>query len=171
MLGTKLASLGTWPVLGPLAVEAGIFAFLILVVLASAIAEIHGRDMANKLVRYGFIPLILSMLLIQFVIHVVPPAVFWDKQAAFQEILGQSSRMMLAGLIAYGVSQTLNVYIFSQADDEDGQRPVAARFGRELPVADRRYVALHHHRLLRRRWTASCRSWRARSSPSSPSPW
>ena len=119
VLGTKLASLGTWPVLGPLAVEAGIFAFLILVVLASATAELHGRDMANKLVRYGFIPLILSMLLIQFVIH-VPPASFWDKQAAFQEILGQSSRMMLAGLIAYGVSQTLNVYIFSRLATKEG---------------------------------------------------
>jgi len=114
VLGTKLASLGTWPLLGPLAVEAGIFAFLILVVLSSAVAELHGRDTANKLVRYGFIPLIVSMLLIQFVIHVVPPAVFWDKQPEFQAILGQSSRMMFAGLIAYGVSQTLNVYIFSR---------------------------------------------------------
>ena len=120
VLGTKLASLGTWPLLGPLAVEAGIFAFLILVVLSSAIAEIHGRDMANKLVRYGFIPLILSMLLIQFVIHVVPPAVFWHKQEAFEQILGQSSRMMLAGLIAYGVSQTLNVYIFSKLTTKTG---------------------------------------------------
>ena len=113
VLGTKLASLGTWPVLGPLAVEAGIFAFLILVVLSSAVAELHGRDTANKLVRYGFIPLIVSMLLIQFVIH-VPPASFWDKQPAFEAILGQSTRMMFAGLIAYGVSQTLNVYIFSR---------------------------------------------------------
>jgi uncharacterized integral membrane protein (TIGR00697 family) len=114
ILGTKLASLGTWPVLGSLAVESGIFAFLVLVVLGSAVAELYGRDVANRLVRVGFIPLIVSMLLIQFVIHVVPPASFWDQQAAFETILGQSSRMMLAGLIAYGISQTLNVYIFSR---------------------------------------------------------
>ena len=31
VLGTKLASLGHWPVLGDLAVESGIFAFLLLV--------------------------------------------------------------------------------------------------------------------------------------------
>src|SRR6185369_744245 len=72
VLGTKLASLGTWPLLGSLAVESGIFAFLILVVLGSAVAELYGRDVANRLVRVGFIPLIVSMLLIQFVIHVVP---------------------------------------------------------------------------------------------------
>jgi uncharacterized integral membrane protein (TIGR00697 family) len=120
VLGTKLASLGTWPVVGALAVESGIFAFLVLVVLSSAVAELYGRDMANRLVRFGFIPLIVSMLLIQFVIRIVPPASFWDKQAAFQDILGQSSRMMLAGLIAYGVSQTLNVFIFSRIRAKEG---------------------------------------------------
>jgi uncharacterized integral membrane protein (TIGR00697 family) len=120
VIGTKLASLGTWPVLGSLAVESGIFAFLVLVVLGSSVAELYGRDTANRLVRFGFIPLIVSMLLIQFVIHVVPPASFWDQQPAFEAILGQSSRMMLAGLIAYGVSQTLNVYIFSRIATKEG---------------------------------------------------
>ena len=120
VIGTKLASLGTWPVLGSFAVESGIFAFLVLVVLGSSVAELYGRDTANRLVRFGFIPLIVSMLLIQFVIHVVPPASFWDQQPAFEAILGQSSRMMLAGLIAYGVSQTLNVYIFSRIATKEG---------------------------------------------------
>ena len=40
--------------LGPLAVEAGIFAFLMLVVTSSAVAELHSREMANKLVLIGF---------------------------------------------------------------------------------------------------------------------
>jgi uncharacterized integral membrane protein (TIGR00697 family) len=120
VLGTKLASLGTWPVVGSLAVESGIFAFLILVVLSSAVAELYGRDTANRLVRFGFIPLIVSMLLIQFVIHIVPPASFWDKQPQFEVILGQSSRMMFAGIIAYGTSQTLNVYIFSRIAAKQG---------------------------------------------------
>jgi uncharacterized integral membrane protein (TIGR00697 family) len=121
VIGTKLASLGTWPVVGSLAVESGIFAFLVLVVLGSAVAELYGRDTANRLIRVGFIPLIVSMLLIQFVIHVVPPAAFWDQQAAFETILGQGSRMMLAGLISYGISQTLNVYIFSRIAADSGR--------------------------------------------------
>jgi queuosine precursor transporter len=120
VLGTKLASLGTWPVLGALAVESGIFAFLILVVLSSSVAELYGRETANRLVRFGFIPLIVSMLLIQFVIHVVPPASFWDKQPQFATILGQGTRMMFAGIIAYGTSQTLNVFIFSRLATKQG---------------------------------------------------
>lgn len=114
VLGTKLASLGHWPLLGDLAVESGIFAFLLLIVLSSATVELHGQAAANRLVRYGFIPLIVSMLLLTLVIHVVPPAPFWGDQEAFARLLGQGARMQFAGLVAYGVSQTLNVAIFSR---------------------------------------------------------
>jgi uncharacterized integral membrane protein (TIGR00697 family) len=105
VLGTKIVAIG------PLTVEAGIFAFLQLVVLSSAVSELHGAALAQKLVRYGFIPLILSALLIQLVIA-MPSASFWTQQDAFKGILGQGSRLMLAGLISYGISQTLNVMLF-----------------------------------------------------------
>lgn len=121
VLGTKLASLGHWPVLGDLAVESGIFAFLLLVVLSSAVAELHGTNTANRLVRYGFIPLIVSMLLLTFVIHVVPPAAFWGDQEAYARLLGQGARMQFAGLISYGVSQTLNVYLFARMSRTPGR--------------------------------------------------
>lgn len=114
VLGTKLASLGTWPLLGQLAVESGIFAFLMLVVLANAVAELHGRATADRLVRFGFVPLIVSMLLLVLVIHIVPPAPFWHDQEAFARLLGQGARMQLAGLISYGTSQTLNVAVFAR---------------------------------------------------------
>ena len=114
VLGTKIAALGHWPIVGDLAVESGIFAFLLLVVLASAVAELFGQDTANRLVRFGFVPLILSMCLLTFVIRVVPPAPFWSDQDAFARLLGQGARMQFAGLISYGTSQTLNVYVFSK---------------------------------------------------------
>ena len=114
VLGIKIASLGQWPVLGDLAVESGIFAFLLLVVLSSAVAELHGTTIANRLVRFGFIPLIVSMCLLTLVIHVVPPAPFWDDQDAYARLLGQGARMQFAGLVSYGVSQTLNVTVFAR---------------------------------------------------------
>ena len=48
--------------LGPLAVEAGIFAFLLLVVTSSSVAELHGRSTANRLVLIGFVPLLVSLV-------------------------------------------------------------------------------------------------------------
>lgn len=116
VLGNKLVALG------PLAVEAGIFAFLLLVVMSSTVAELHGRTVANRLVLFGFIPLVISMLLIRLVLA-LPAASFWEteRRVAFGLILNQSARMMLAGMIAYGVSQLLNVFIFTRLSSGVGR--------------------------------------------------
>src|SRR3954462_10508094 len=58
--------------LGPLAVEAGIFAFLLLVVTSSSVAELHGRPIANRLVLVGFIPLLTSLVLSLIVLRLPP---------------------------------------------------------------------------------------------------
>jgi hypothetical protein len=98
-----------------LAVEAGIFPFLLLVVLSSTVAELHGRETANRLVRFGFIPLLTAITLIWFVIQLpTDPGMFEPAKPAFPIILGQSWRLMAAGIIAYGVSQFLNVYLFAK---------------------------------------------------------
>src|SRR4051794_10563406 len=108
--------------LGPLAVEAGIFGFILLVVMASTVAELHGRAIADRLVRYGFIPLLVSMALIQIVLRLpADPGMYPPLKEAFPVVLGQSGRMMLAGLIAYGCSQTLNVLIFSKLAGREGK--------------------------------------------------
>jgi uncharacterized integral membrane protein (TIGR00697 family) len=108
--------------LGPLAVEAGIFAFLLLVVMGSAVAELHGRKTADTMVRWGFVPLIVAALLIRLVL-VLPtdPGMYPPAVAAFPIVVGQGARMMIAGLIAYGTSQTLNVLIFSKLASGTGK--------------------------------------------------
>lgn len=121
VLGTKVAALGHWPVLGDLAVESGIFAFLLLVVISSAVAELFDQAVANSLVRFGFVPLIVSMILLWIVIHYVAPAPFWHDQDSFALILGQGMRMQFAGLISYGTSQTLNVWLFSRIAGGQGK--------------------------------------------------
>jgi uncharacterized integral membrane protein (TIGR00697 family) len=109
-----ISEVGTLVGLGSLTVEAGIFAFLLLVVTASAVAELYGRATANRMVFYGFIPLITSILLALFVLQ-LKPAPFMTEEArnAFQLMMGQTWRIWIAGILAYGVSQTLNVTIFS----------------------------------------------------------
>lgn len=101
--------------LGPLAVEAGIFAFLLLVVISSAISELHGQKTATFLVRLGFIPLLVSAALIQLVLALPhDPGMYPPAVDAFPVVVGQGARMMMAGLISYGISQTLNVLIFAR---------------------------------------------------------
>jgi hypothetical protein len=108
--------------LGPLAVEAGIFAFLMLVITSSAIAELHGPRTANRLVLIGFVPLIASLLLTLLVLS-LPSAKDMDPQRldAFNLMMSSTPRIWLGGIIAYGTSQILNVTIFSRLKAAGGK--------------------------------------------------
>jgi hypothetical protein len=62
------------------------------------------------------------------------PGMYEPAKEAFPIILGQSWRLMAAGIIAYGVSQFLNVYIFSRLGGGSGD-------GRSAWLAARAAVA------------------------------
>lgn len=107
--------------LGPLAVEAGVFAFLLLVVMSSAVAELHGQKIATMLVRFGFVPLVVSAVLIHLVLALpTDPGMYPPAISAFPIVVGQGARMMIAGLISYGTSQTLNVLVFERLRNGNG---------------------------------------------------
>lgn len=116
--------------LGPVAVEAGIFAFLTLVATSSAVAELHGRSAANRLVLFGFAPLIFSILLAILVLALPPshdmPA---DRLAAFDMMMGSTPRIWIGGICAYGLSQFLNVTIFSRLKMSEGRGLLWLRAG------------------------------------------
>ncbi|HEX8366896.1 MAG TPA: queuosine precursor transporter [Allosphingosinicella sp.] len=116
--------------LGPLGVEAGIFAFLMLVASSSAVAELFGRETANKLVLFGFIPLVFSILLAILVLalpaaHDMPA----DRLGAFNTVMGGTPRIWAAGIVAYGISQYLNVTIFSALRGKGEGRMIWLRAG------------------------------------------
>ena len=101
-----------------LAVEAGIFAFLLLVVISSTIAQLYGEKLANRIVWWGFLPLLVSALLMQLVLNLPasPEMVEGrpDDLAAFEQVHATIWRVWAAGPAAYLVSLLLNVWIFSR---------------------------------------------------------
>ena len=108
--------------LGPLAIEAGIFAFLLLVAVSSAVTELHGSKAGNALVRFGFVPLIFSIVLALFVLALPPSADMQPERLdAFNLMIKATPRIWVAGICAYGVSQFLNVYIFARLSQMPGR--------------------------------------------------
>ena len=101
-----------------LAVEAGIFAFLLLVVISSTVAQLYGQAIANRIVWWGFLPLAVSAALIWLVLSLPASPEMLEFRgtdlAAFETVLSQTPRIMLAGPVAYLVSLLLNVWIFSK---------------------------------------------------------
>ena len=116
-LAFKQVSLG----IAGLAVEAGIFAFLLLVAISSTVAQLYGERTANRLVWWGFVPLAVSIVLIALVLALPPsPDMPAGNLAAFETVLGQTPRIMAAGPAAYLVSLTLNVWLFSRLRGSGG---------------------------------------------------
>jgi len=116
--------------LGPLAVEAGIFAFLLLVVTSSSVAELHGRATANRLVLFGFVPLLVSLGLSLLVLALpASPQMDPARLSSFETVMGGTPRIWLGGILAYGISTFLNVTIFSRLKASEGRRLLWLRAG------------------------------------------
>ncbi|MFU7529286.1 queuosine precursor transporter [Qipengyuania sp. ASV99] len=105
-----------WP--SQLAVEAGIFPFLLLVVITSTIAQLYGQRLANRLIWVGFLPLALSAALIYLVLSLPASSEMLEFRSAdlsaFETVMGQTPRILMAGPAAYITSLLLNVWIFSR---------------------------------------------------------
>ena len=105
-----------WPT--DLAVESGIFAFLLLVVVSSTLSQLYGREMATRIVWWGFLPLAIASLLMQLVLNLpASPEMLEgraDDLAAFERVHSTVWRVWAAGPAAYIVSLLLNIWIFDR---------------------------------------------------------
>ena len=103
-----------WP--SDLAVESGIFAFLLLVVISSTIAQLYGREMANRIVWWGFLPLAMSIGLMTLVLALpASPEMIAGRPGAleaFELVHGQFWRVVASGPVAYLVSLLLNILLW-----------------------------------------------------------
>lgn len=101
-----------------LAVESGIFAFLLLVVISSTLAQLYGKQMATRIVWWGFLPLLIASLLMQLVLNLpASPEMLGgraDDLAAFERVHSTVWRVWAAGPAAYIVSLLLNIWIFDK---------------------------------------------------------
>jgi uncharacterized integral membrane protein (TIGR00697 family) len=99
--------------LGPFVVPAGVLAYSITFPLAETVTEIWGRRRAQVVVNAGILTQALVWALLLIAIH-VPPAPFWAGQAAYAATLGAGARIVGSSLVAYLVSQTVDVWLFAR---------------------------------------------------------
>ena len=92
-------------------VPAGVLAYAITFICTDVISEIWGKNRARSTVLGGFIALIVVLILIQLGLN-WPRAPFWNQEAAFQSILGSTTRIIVASFVAYLVSQLHDVWAF-----------------------------------------------------------
>ncbi len=100
--------------LGRIYVPAGVLAYAVTFAVSDVVSEIWGKKRARQVVLAGFFSLGAVFLLIWFA-TILPSAPFWTEERAFTSILGMekgASRIILASVVAYLVSQYHDVWAF-----------------------------------------------------------
>jgi len=105
VLAVKILSV--WIIIVP----AGVIAYSITFTITDTISEIYGKQVANRTVLAGFITLMVVFSLI-WVARKLPGAAFWPDGEAFEAVMGQGMRIIIASLAAYAVSQFHDVWAF-----------------------------------------------------------
>ena len=110
-----------WPT--DLAVESGIFAFLLLVVISSTLSQLYGRQFARRIVWWGFLPLLIASVLMALVLNLPASTEMAagraDDLAAFERVHSTVWRVWAAGPAAYITSLLLNIWIFDRLQRAD----------------------------------------------------
>lgn len=121
IVAVKLISVGSWIVI-PAAAVIYVCTYPILDVLTEA----YGKEAARKTVQTGFIAQLLAIGFIWIAIH-LPAAPFYENQAAFETIFNAGFRVTIASLVAYLVSQNLDVTIFDKLKQKHGSKQLWVR--------------------------------------------
>ena len=82
-------------------------------IFGDILTEIYGYHGSRPIIWAGFGASLLMALSYTFV-QALPPAPFWENQDAFQAILGQTPRIVVASLVAYLVGEFVNSFTVSR---------------------------------------------------------
>ncbi len=108
----KIAQLDL-PVLGVVTFGAGVLFFPISYVFGDILTEVYGYDRARKVIWAGFAGLVFASVMASIVVA-LPPAPFWNHQAAYEVAFGSAWRIVLASMVAYFCGEFVNSFVLAK---------------------------------------------------------
>ena len=100
----------------PLTIAGAIICYHICYLITDIVGELWGKQEANKIVKYGFIGQVIATLIV--FITTYTPYIDPTMQNAYIKLLGQNWVFVVGSLLAYLVSQYLDVHIFHKLKDK-----------------------------------------------------
>ena len=101
------------PLLGVVTFGAGVLFFPISYVFGDILTEVYGYARARKVIWAGFAGLGFASLMAAVVVA-LPPAPFWNNQAAYEIAFGSAWRIVLASMCAYFCGEFVNSYVLAK---------------------------------------------------------
>jgi queuosine precursor transporter len=99
--------------LGPFTFDGGTILFPLSYIFGDVLTEVYGYQRSRRVIWAGFVAA-LVMALIFALVGVLPPAAGWDGQAAYQQILGITPRIVLGSLVAYFAGEFSNSWVLAK---------------------------------------------------------
>lgn len=98
---------------GWLTFDGGTLLFPLSYIFADILTEVYGFARSRRVIWLGFFcAFIMSAIL--YIVGALPPAADWGNQSAYDAILGQAPRIVLASLIAYLCGEFINSFILAK---------------------------------------------------------
>ncbi len=107
IIAVKLAQVGG------VVFPAGVVIFPLSYIFGDVLTEVYGYSRARKVIWLGFLCNLLVVLAIALA-QSLPAASFWQGQAAFEQILGYTPRLLLASFVAYLVGEFANSFVLAR---------------------------------------------------------
>ena len=101
------------PLLGVLTFGAGVLFFPISYVFGDILTEVYGYDRARKVIWAGFAGLAFASVMATVVVA-LPPAPFWNNQAAYEVAFGSTWRIVAASMFAYFCGEFVNSFVLAK---------------------------------------------------------
>jgi hypothetical protein len=96
-----------------LVLPAGIVIFPLSYVFGDVLTEVYGYRQARRVIWLGFSCNLLTVAAI-WAGQIMPPASFWDGQAAYERILGYTPRLLAASFAAYLAGEFANAFVLAK---------------------------------------------------------
>jgi queuosine precursor transporter len=98
---------------GGLVFPAAVVIFPLSYIFGDVLTEVYGFRRARQVIWLGFACNLLAVIAI-YLGGLLPPAVFWTGQEAYQQILGFTPRLLAASFIAYIIGQFVNAIVLAK---------------------------------------------------------
>lgn len=104
-----------------LVLPAAVIIFPISYIVGDVLTEVYGYQRARQIIWLGFICNLIAVIAI-WLGGLLPPAPFWDGQAAYRQILGYTPRLLAASFLAYLVGEFANAFVLAKLKIATGGR-------------------------------------------------
>jgi len=104
-----------------LILPAAVIIFPVSYIFGDVLTEVYGYATARRVIWLGFFCNLIAVVAI-WVGQVLPPASFWDAQAAYERILGYTPRLLMASFLAYLVGEFANSLVLAKMKIATGGR-------------------------------------------------